>query len=1235
MNWQRYFSRTILLRGETYYNKGAVNDLQIIGGRYYATVRGSHKYSVMIWKKANSQLGMSCNCKYALDGNNCKHMAATFIAIEEEFGTDELKNAKAEPPKNPDVEVKPFTRRNVKGAKKYICYDLAVITEELKIMKSQLTQAEKMIENKSVKLLSVVETYARDIYGNVQPACIVNASYEEKGKEYPIRINLGMKYILEAACHVMGCNKMVYRSYYKSEIKPCKHMVATLLLLADYIDEHNPGDTTDLSALNLIEQYRTQHRSNVLEKSESEVYDLQLEPRIEHTQFGLELAVKAGTQKLYVLKSIDDFVDNVENKRKQQFGSKSEIDFGVHRVSEESVKYYDFLKRTVQGERLRYESSGYYDGVGTVGNRVDLYGSRLDDVYDIIKEGTGTIIYQNKMTGEKASNLKVDEKMPDIQLKLKGDYDDGVLRGIVVSGNLPEIIKGERYMYCLEDSALCRMDSEKTEVLMPLLNMANGERILFRVGRKSLVDFYYHTLPMLSEYVDIVDEVGEEMELYLPPKVRFTFYLDEEEGKILCDGKAVYGEEEISLLDCKYRGALLNQDRDSYAEREALNAVLRYCPEDDMLKGVFICEGDDNVCELLQNGLNELMLYGEVLCTDRVKRINVRKYTKMTVGVSLESGIMELDITTEDLSSKELLELLASYRKKKKYHRLLNGDFVNTEDENLEILASMFDTMHINTKDILKGKIQIPAYRALYLDKVLEKNEHLYVERDKHFKSLIKEFKAIEDSDFEVPASLKKTLRPYQVNGFRWLKTLEAYGFGGILADDMGLGKTLQVISVLLQAKGVNKIENKSVHKETYNHINKSGVSLIVAPASLIFNWKEEFEKFAPSLNTKVISGTQVERKTMLEQYEDYDVLITSYDLLKRDISEYEDKKFLYQIIDEAQYIKNHTTAAAKSVKCIQSKIKYALTGTPIENRLSELWSIFDYLMPGFLYGYETFRKELETPIAKNKDEEASTRLKRMVSPFIMRRLKQDVLKDLPDKLEEVQYTVFEEKQQKLYDGQVTHMREILNKQSGEEFAQNKLQILSELTKLREICCDPELLFENYDGESAKRVMCVDLVKRAIEGEHRVLIFSQFTSMLSLLEQDLTREGITYYKITGSTKKEERVHLVKQFNEGNVPVFLISLKAGGTGLNLTGADTVIHYDPWWNQAAQNQATDRAHRIGQKKVVTVYKLIAKGSIEEKILKMQEMKKNLADEILSGETGGLASMSRDELLGLLGE
>ncbi|MDE5866715.1 MAG: DEAD/DEAH box helicase, partial [Lachnospiraceae bacterium] len=375
------------------------------------------------------------------------------------------------------------------------------------------------------------------------------------------------------------------------------------------------------------------------------------------------------------------------------------------------------------------------------------------------------------------------------------------------------------------------------------------------------------------------------------------------------------------------------------------------------------------------------------------------------------------------------------------------------------------------------------------------------------------------------------------------------------------------------------------------------------------------------------------ERQLKIEAYKESDVIVTSYDLLKRDIAYYEDKQFAYEIIDEAQYIKNHTTEAAKAVKIIKSRIRYALTGTPIENRLSELWSIFDYLMPGFLYSYDVFKREMESPIVKSNDEHAMKRLQKMVNPFILRRLKEDVLKDLPQKLEESRLVKMGSTQQTLYDAQVLHMRERLVGQDDEEFNKNKLLILAELTKLRQICCDPSLCFDNYEGGAAKLEACMELIQSAIDGGHRMLLFSQFTSMLEILQKSLDSSGIEYYTITGGTSKEKRLELVKEFNEGNTPVFLISLRAGGVGLNLTGADMVIHYDPWWNLAVQNQATDRAHRIGQTKKVIVYKLIMKNTIEEKILKLQETKKNLAEQVIGSDSGQIGSLSRDEILELL--
>ena len=611
------------------------------------------------------------------------------------------------------------------------------------------------------------------------------------------------------------------------------------------------------------------------------------------------------------------------------------------------------------------------------------------------------------------------------------------------------------------------------------------------------------------------------------------------------------------------------------------------------------------------------MALGEVQATDRFQSLKIRRKPRITVGVSVESELLDLSVTSEELTREELLEVLKSYRGRKKFHRLRNGDFLNLENQSLEELDQMMEALRISPSAFAKGKMEVPVYRALYLDKMLEAGRGVYFDRDRRFKQIIKAFKTVKDSDFEVPPSLKRVLRGYQEAGFKWLRTLDAYGFGGILADDMGLGKTLQAIAFLLSLK----------------EEGREGASLVVTPASLVYNWGEEFARFAPGLRVCLIAGSQEERRQRIHDYKNWDVLVTSYDLLKRDGAEYEGISFASQILDEAQYIKNHATAAAKAVKIIRSRVRFALTGTPIENRLSELWSIFDYLMPGYLYAYEAFKKSLETPIVKNQDEAASARLRQMVSPFILRRLKEDVLTDLPDKLEEVRFARLSGEQQRLYDGQVVHMRQMLAEGNEEEFQKNKIRILAELTKIRQICCDPSLCFEEYEGGSAKREVCLELIKSAMEGEHKVLLFSQFVSMLELLAEDLRAQKIPFFTITGSTPKEERLALVKQFNQDTTPVFLISLKAGGTGLNLTGADVVIHYDPWWNLAVQNQATDRAHRIGQTRVVTVYKIIARHSIEEKILRMQETKRDLADQILEGAEGSIGSMSREELLALV--
>ena len=469
---------------------------------------------------------------------------------------------------------------------------------------------------------------------------------------------------------------------------------------------------------------------------------------------------------------------------------------------------------------------------------------------------------------------------------------------------------------------------------------------------------------------------------------------------------------------------------------------------------------------------------------------------------------------------------------------------------------------------------------------------------------------------------MQDVLRGYQKIGYRWLRTLDGWGFGGILADDMGLGKTVQVIALFADEYREGK------------EGGESRPSLIVCPASLVYNWENEFKKFAPGIRIRTIAGSAAQRREAFEALGEAEmpcqVLITSYELLKRDMEHYQKMSFRFQVIDEAQFIKNASTQSARAVKAIRAQTRFALTGTPVENRLSELWSIFDFLMPGFLFSYAKFKRSYETPIAKDGDREALATLGRLTGPFVLRRLKADVLRELPEKMEMEVYSKFKEKQKELYMANAAKLKAEL--EDGEHPA-DKLQILAGLTRLRQLCCDPGLCYENYKGGSAKLETCIDLVRNGIQGGHKILLFSQFTSMLAIIGKRLSAEEIPYYTLTGNTPKEDRMQMVQAFENGGVPVFLISLKAGGTGLNLTAADTVIHYDPWWNVAAQDQATDRAHRIGQEKQVTVFKLITKGTIEENILHLQELKKHLADQIIARGTLDFASLGKEEILKLL--
>ena len=1095
---------------------------------------------------------------------------------------------------------------------------------DIKSRESDRKKARTLVNNKDCDDIKVRLAYRE---GTSQEDIIGEATWSAEPDSYydsnTVRLTFNRQHILSSTCSGWRCRNA---RYYGSDDYACEHQIAAIYLLQDYLRINNPGDSTNLSGIRFL----TGITGDIKADTADVVPSLTITPYLTRDENGISACFRVGAGKLYKIKNLPEFSKTVASGGQMLFGTKTDLTLGKEYIKPESVKWMTFIDNFLAREQIelkqftaRLKHSNYYSySIPETKDSIDLTGQILDDFFDT---AIGDLIEYTDKTGLKKDKRNLRFRLRDLPVTLKISASRGpgnVIDGILMTGDLPEIIKGINRRYYITEDALNCIPEERSAALKAVLDAEHGGYVRIMIGRRYLPNFYHKVLPSLREIVHIESSENDEelIRTILPPEPEFITYLDVDSGNLVGRVDVYYDNTRFALAD------LLNGDspesfRSLEAEGSMLELLLRYLPHYDPSYRILFAPKDAELTfDLLDRGIPEILQRSEVRMTDRFKALKVRNRSKFDIGLSVESNLLDISVTSSDLSPEELLDILYSYKKKKKFITLKNGDFFKLDDnESIAQLVEMMEALHVSPKEFVTGKMHIPAYRALYLDKMMEASQDIYATRDSRFKSLIKEFKTIEDADFEVPKTLKSTLRKYQSVGYRWLRTLDAHSFGGILADDMGLGKTLQVITVLLAVKNENP--------------GNSRPALIVTPASLVYNWREELAAFAPSLAVSLIAGTAKERAGMIAAWRDNDVLVTSYDLLKRDISEYEGKQFRFLVADEAQYVKNRTTAAAKSLKLVKADTRFALTGTPIENRLGELWSIFDYLMPGLLYSYDDFRTGFEAPIMKSENEEIREQLRKMVTPFILRRKKADVLKDLPDKLEEVRYAHMESKQQKLYDGQVVRMRKKLQSTSETDFRKGKIEILAELTHIRQICCDPSLMLEDYDGKSAKRELCLELIDSLIDGDHRALIFSQFTSMLEKLEEDLKKRGIEYYKITGATPKAKRMELVKAFNEGTVPLFLISLKAGGTGLNLTGADVVIHYDPWWNTAVQDQATDRAHRIGQTKIVNVYKLIVKGTIEEKIVEMQMSKQKLADDILSGEGVASAALSREDLLELL--
>lgn len=939
---------------------------------------------------------------------------------------------------------------------------------------------------------------------------------------------------------------------------------------------------------------------------------VELEPYFKMDYSYATVEFKIGMEQKYVLKNISAFLHSIERNEKVHYGKKLDFYHNRQAFTEDAWRMVEFMRMQDDDKKRQSRFHAYYAYTGGYERTMELDEVGIDRFFDAI--GEMPLSAEIGYLPEEEYHVQEEERKPKLEIRAGASGVFLVLEDL-------HVIRGSRFYYFYEDGMIYRsseaLKAKAGDFFDYMERQTGGECY---IAAEELPSFCRDLLPLLRETFRVTAE-GFDETLYVPKKPEFELYLDKQDNQTVgAKLVAAYGDDKYNVLQKIEPGEV----RDLGEEMRVRTLVEPYFNEYGLGQTIFILShNEDMLYQLISSGLQRLSEYMSIYTTEDFRGMKVVSSPSVSVGVALKSDLLELQIHSDEMSREELAYFLTRYDRKKKYVRLKNGDFLDVREDGLGLLAEISEDLRLTESGLKKGHVNVPKYRAMYLDAALKSNQELSVEKNREFKGMVRNMKTIEDSDYEVPDSLRSIMRGYQKSGFLWLKTLRENGFGGILADDMGLGKTLQVISLLLSEQEGAKAGEREWHR-----------SLIVCPASLVYNWQKEISRFAPQIKTTLVTGLATERQRIVRHTKEGEVLITSYDLLKRDVELYRDMVFAIQVIDEAQYIKNPGTQAAKGVKQITAGFKLALTGTPIENRLSELWSIFDYLMPGFLYTYQRFREEIEIPIVVNGDENRMQRLQRMIRPFILRRLKGEVLRDLPAKLEENVFVKLEGEQLALYDAHVQRMKESLEGKSEKEFRSEKIQILAELTRLRQICCDPGLLFEGYKGESAKAQMCMELIENAVGAGHKVLLFSQFTSMLERLAAGLKKAGIDYYMLTGSVGKEKRMQMVESFNEDDVPVFCISLKAGGTGLNLTAADIVIHYDPWWNVAVQNQATDRAHRIGQKHVVTVYKLVSEGTIEEKIIAIQERKKELAKQVLEGEGMDSVSFTKEEILELLG-
>ena len=911
----------------------------------------------------------------------------------------------------------------------------------------------------------------------------------------------------------------------------------------------------------------------------SEIYQLSAQGQVEAGTNRIIWTLRVGlikTQKFYVIRDIPLFLKVLETSKPYMIGKLYETSLNIRQFDESSQFVLNFLQGIVedeaenalffqnQGRHLYFPLSFFEQGVSLLmGLDAFQFDHQISNYHHLVFQDfdgqAGLFTFQIE---EKSNYFEMEIVQ---QAGLNSFYKGQVL-----------FTKGTFYLLSKEQARLI-------EKLKKVSIDKSGRKILqFDTSDRDLLA---STLSQFKNIGKVEAPDGLRIQSFRP-----SFYMEgEEDGSIRLDMQFQY---ETCLVRNRNELESLPFASDIQLEKEIFQLALSAGFEADFRSWRQSLKADA-VHTFFQEVLPAFAALGELKISESLQ--DLYQVQKPQVHISSKGSLLEIQFDFQDIDQKEIDRAMKALVEKQDYYISSSNQVYYFDDQTKRIRQ---DLEELGIEDLQDGAFRARKSLAYTLS-------HLFKDQDQisfteEFRNLAHDLTHPEDFPMKV-LNIQAELRDYQKKGIQWLQMLHHYGFGGILADDMGLGKTLQTIAFL----------SSQVQADTS--------VLILAPSGLIYNWADEFQKFAPDLDVAVVHGLKSHRESILA--ENHQIYVTSYATFRQDSEIYRNLSFDFLFLDEAQVMKNAQTKIAQSLRRFVVPSVFALSGTPIENHLGELWSIFQIVLPGLLPAKKEFMKL------------STERVAQFIKPFVMRRKKEEVLTELPDLIEVVYKNELEDQQKAIYLAQLQQMQERLGQVSDSEFQRNRVEILTGLMRLRQICDTPALFMEDYQGESGKLDSLRDLLVQIAEGGHRVLIFSQFRGMLDRIEQELPDLGLTSFKITGSTPSQERQEMTKAFNQGERDVFLISLKAGGVGLNLTGADTVILVDLWWNPAVESQAIGRAHRMGQEQAVEVYRLVTRGTIEEKIQELQEKKKNLVSEILDG-TESRGSLSLAEIREILG-